>query len=238
MKANLSVHYSNFNWEKKMAEYYQLTVENREKIGTSEAKSLRKNGKIPANYYYKDTSNINLSIDEKELNQVLHSGQRIFEVHLAGETQFVMFKDIQYHPVTDDVIHVDLMRVRRDEKMTITVSIRLEGDAEGVKQGGVLSQIMNSIDIECFPTDVPEFISLDISDLVVNSSKSVADLIVDSKLTILAEGDQVVTTCHPPREEEEIEVEVKEGEEVEGEAAAEEGEEKAESDAGSEESTE
>ena len=162
----------------------------------------------------------------------------IIQQLMAGETQFVMFKDIQYHPVTDDVIHVDLMRVRRDEKMTITVSIRLEGDAEGVKQGGVLSQIMNSIDIECFPTDVPEFISLDISDLVVNSSKSVADLIVDSKLTILAEGDQVVTTCHPPREEEEIEVEVKEGEEVEGEAAAEEGEEKAESDAGSEESTE
>ncbi len=219
-----------------MAEYYQLTVENRENIGTKEAKSLRRNGKIPANYYYKDTRNINLSINEKELNQVLNSGQRIFEVDLAGETQYVMFKDIQYHPVTDDVIHVDLMRVRRDEKMTITVPIRLEGDAEGVKQGGVLSQVLNSIDIECFPTDVPEFISLDISELVVNSSMSVADLIVDNKVIILTEEDQVITTCHPPREEEEIAVEVEEGEEIEGEEV--EGEEKAEGDADSEESAE
>ncbi len=216
-----------------MAEYYQLTVENRETIGTKEAKSLRRNGKIPANFYYKGTGNMNLSIDEKELNQALHSGHRIFEVNLAGETQYVMFKAIQYHPVTDDIIHVDLMRVRRDEKMTISVPIHLEGDAEGVKQGGVLSQIMNTIDIECLPTDVPEFISLDISELEVNSSVSVANLTVDSKLTLLAEEDQVIATCHPPREEEEVEVEVEaeEGEEVEEEAETDEGKEKADGDA-------
>ncbi|MCH7612063.1 MAG: 50S ribosomal protein L25 [Candidatus Marinimicrobia bacterium] len=217
-----------------MTEYYQLTVENRETIGAKEAKSLRRNGKIPANYYYKEMSNINLSIDEKELNQAIHSGHRIFEVNLTGETQYVMFKAIQYHPVTDNVIHVDLMRVRRDEKMIISVPIRLEGDAEGVKQGGVLSQVLNTVDIECLPMDVPEFISLDISELEVNSSVSVANLAVDSKLTILAAEDQVIATCHPPREEEEVEVEVEEGEEVE----VEEGEEKAESDAGAEESAE
>ncbi len=221
-----------------MAEYYQIVVENRENIGTSEAKSLRRKGKIPANYYYKETSNVNLSIDEKELNQALHSGQRIFEVNLGGETQYVMFKAIQYHPVTDDVIHVDLMRVRRDQKMTISVPIHLEGDAEGVKQGGVLSQVMNAIEIECLPTDVPEFISLDVSELEVNSSMSVASLIVDSKVTILAEKDQVITTCQPPREEEEVEVEAEEVEEIEGEVAAEEVEEKADGDADAEESAE
>ena len=218
-----------------MAEYYQLTVENRETIGSKEAKSLRRNGKVPANYYYKETSNMNLSIDEKELNQALHSGHRIFEVNLAGETQYVMFKAIQYHPVTDDVIHVDLMRVRRDEKMIISVPIRLEGEAEGVKQGGVLSQVLNTIDIECLPMDVPEFISLDISELEVNSNVLVANLTVDSKLTLLAEEDQVVATCQPPREEEEVEVEVEaeEGEEVEDESK-----EKAEGEADAEENAE
>ena len=218
-----------------MAEYYQLTVENRETIGSKEAKSLRRNGKVPANYYYKETSNMNLSIDEKELNQALHSGNRIFEVNLAGETQYVMFKAIQYHPVTDDVIHVDLMRVRRDEKMIISVPIRLEGEAEGVKQGGVLSQVLNTIDIECLPMDVPEFISLDISELEVNSNVLVANLTVDSKLTLLAEEDQVVATCQPPREEEEVEVEVEaeEGEEVEDESK-----EKAEGEADAEENAE
>lgn len=223
-----------------MAEYYQLTVENRETIGTKEVKSLRKNGKIPANYYYKDTGNRNLSIDEKELNQALHSGHRIFEVNLAGETQYVMFKAIQYHPVTDDIIHVDLMRVRRDEKMTILVPIHFEGEAVGVKEGGVLSQVMNTVNIECLPIDVPEFISLDVSDLEVNSSLSVADLTVDSSLIILAEENQVIATCQPPREEEEeeVEVEVEEGEEVDDEAAADESKEKTEGGADAEKSAE
>ncbi|MFQ6678381.1 MAG: 50S ribosomal protein L25 [Fidelibacterota bacterium] len=218
-----------------MAEYYQLSVENRENVGSRDAKSLRRNGKVPVNYYYKGTGNINLYIDEKELNQALHSSHRIFEVHLAGETQYVMFKAIQYHPVSDDIIHVDLMRVRRDEKMTISVSIHLEGEAVGVKMGGVLSQILNTVEVECLPTDVPEFISLDISELDVNSSLTVADIVVDSTMIILADDDQVIATCQPPKEE----IEVEEGEEIEeGEAVTDEEGERAEDEADGEENAE
>jgi large subunit ribosomal protein L25 len=218
-----------------MAEYYKISIENRETVGSSEAKSLRKKGKVPVNYYYKETGNRNLSINEKELNQALHSGHRIFEVDLAGETQYVMLKAIQYHPVSDAVIHVDMMRVRRDQKMTISVPIHLEGDAVGVKMGGVLSQILNTIDIECLPTNVPEYISLDISELDVNSSLSVANVVVDSTLILLAEEDQVIATCQPPKEE--VEVEIEEDEESKGDEAAAE-EEKAEGDAEAEESAE
>ncbi len=220
-----------------MAEYYKISIENREAIGSGEAKSLRKKGKVPVNYYYKETGNRNLSINGKELNQALHSGHRIFEVNLAGETQYVMLKAIQYHPVSDAVIHVDMMRVRRDQKMTISVPIHLEGDAIGVKMGGVLSQILNTIDIECLPTNVPEYISLDISELDVNSSLSVSDVVIDSTLILLAEEDQVIATCQPPKEEVEVEVEIDEDEEIKGDEAAAE-EEKAEGDAEAEESAE
>jgi len=217
-----------------MSEYYHLTVESRENTGTSEAKALRRNGKIPANYYYKGTDNINLSINERDLYHALHSGQHIFEVTLGDETQYMMIKDIQYHPVTDEVIHVDLMRVRRDQKMTITVPLHMEGDAVGVKEGGVLTQLITNIDIECLPTDVPDYIVLDISDLQMNGSLTVENLPIDSHLTILTEADQVIAMCQPPKEEVEVEAE----EEVEIEAGEDTDETKAEGDSETEESTE
>ena len=87
-----------------------------------------------------------------------------------------VYKRQQYHPVTDEVIHLDLMRVRRSEKMTITVPLVLVGDAKGVKEGGLLSQSINQLEINCFPTDVPEQIELNVENLELNSSMSISDI--------------------------------------------------------------
>ncbi|MBC8323517.1 MAG: 50S ribosomal protein L25 [Candidatus Marinimicrobia bacterium] len=210
-----------------MADYYQLAVEKREQTGISATKTLRKNGKIPANYYYKGEANVNLILDSKELFHALNSGNRIFEVELEGNTQYVMIKEMQYHPVTENVLHVDLMRVRRDVKMTISVPIHMEGDAIGVSEGGVLSQILTSIEVECLPTDVPEFISVDVTELEMNSSLTVADIVVTGEFTILADEDQAIAAIAPPKEEEEPVVE-----ELEEGAEGEEGEEGAEGEEG------
>jgi large subunit ribosomal protein L25 len=227
-----------------MADYYQLAVEKRECIGSAANKSLRRNGKIPANYYYKETDNINLILDSKNLYHALHSGHHIFEVELEGDTQYVMIKEIQFHPVNESVLHVDLMRVRRDVKITIAVPIHLEGEAVGVEEGGVLSQILTSIDIECLPTDVPEFITLDTTELEMNSSLSVADITVSGEITIITDEEQVIATIKPPKEEEEPVVELEEDEEdeegeetAEGETAEGDGEDKAEGGDAAEEST-
>ena len=227
-----------------MADYYQLDVEKRESIGSAANKSLRRNGKVPANYYYKETDNINLILDSKNLYHALHSGHHIFEVELEGVTQYVMIKEIQFHPVNESVLHVDLMRVRRDVKITIAVPIHLEGEAVGVEEGGVLSQILTSIDIECLPTDVPEFITLDTTELEMNSSLSVADITVSGEITIITDEKQVIATITPPKEEEEPVVELEEGEEgeegeetAEGETAEGDGEGKAEGGDAAEEST-
>jgi len=224
-----------------MADYYQLAVEKRESIGSAANKSLRRNGKIPANYYYKETDNINLILDSKNLYHALHSGHHIFEVELEGDTQYVMIKEIQFHPVNESILHVDLMRVRRDVKITIAVPIHLEGEAVGVEEGGVLSQIITSIDIECLPTDVPEFITLDTTELEMNSSLSVADITVSGEITIITDEEQVIATITPPKEEEEPVVELEEDEEgeetAEGETAEGDGEDKAEGGDAAEEST-
>ncbi len=196
-----------------MADYYQLNVQKRDAVGSAAAKVLRRNGSIPANYYYKDTDNTNLLVDDKELFHALHSGQRIFAVELGGDKQYVMIKEIQYHPVTDIVMHVDFMRIRRAEKITISVPIHLEGDAPGVVEGGVLSQIIIALDIECLPINIPEFIPLDISNMEMKSSVSVADINISGEITIITASEQVIATIAPPKEEEAPKLEEVKGEE-------------------------
>ena len=89
-----------------------------------------------------------------------------------------MIKDVQYHPITDEIIHVDFMRVRRSEKMTISVPITLVGKPKGVTEGGILSQSITQIEISCFPGNVPESIEVNVDHLDINSSVSVADVTI------------------------------------------------------------
>ena len=206
-----------------MASYYKLTIEQRSELGTSTARAMRRNGKIPANYYYHGESNQNIAIDKKIFNQAVQSGQRVFEVEMNGETLYVMIKAAQYHPVTEDVMHIDLMRVRRTEKMTFTIPIVLEGVAAGTIEGGLVAQVTNSIEIECFPTDVPGNITLDISGLEVNSVMTASELTLSEDVVLISPEDTTIVTCNPPKAEVEPEVEeLEEGEEgEEGESAGE-----------------
>jgi|TARA_B110000444_G_scaffold214284_1_gene211500 large subunit ribosomal protein L25 len=190
-----------------MASYYKLTIEERSELGTSTARSMRRNGKIPANYYYHGESNKNITIDKKVFNQAVQSGQRVFEVEMDGETLYVRIKAVQYHPVTENVMHVDLMRVRRTEKMTVTIPVILEGEATGAIEGGLVAQVASSIDIECFPTDVPENIILDISNLELNGVMTASELTLLEDIVLISPEDTTIATCNAPRAEAEPEVE-------------------------------
>ena len=184
--------------------YYKLDIENRESVGKKSAKVIRKSGKIPSVLYYKGEQTISISIDKQVLYQAIKSDQRIYEMDIKNESQYVMIKEIQYHPVTDEMIHVDFMRVRRSEKMTISVPITLIGKPVGVTEGGILSQAMNQIEISCYPTNVPEHIEVDVEHLELNSSVSVADVSVDDEdIDILSASDLNVASVIPPAAEEE-----------------------------------
>ncbi len=156
--------------------YYKLEISNRVNIGSKEAKKQRKQGLVPGVLYYSGEDAENISFDKSILIRAMNSGQIIFEILQKGEKQYTMLKQVQYHPVTDEVIHVDLMRVRRSEKMTISVPILLVGDSVGVKEGGILSQSLTQVEISCYPTDVPEQIELNIEGLELNSGLNVGDL--------------------------------------------------------------
>ena len=219
--------------------YYKLNIADRTRTRTKGAKTLRREGLIPGILYYAGETNVNISVDKLVLYHALQSGQHIFEIELEGDTQFTMIKELQYHPVTDEVLHIDLMRVRRSEKMTIFVPLVLVGEAVGIKEGGVLSQSMTQIEISCFPTDVPDQIELNIDDLEMNSSKSVADITLDNEdIEILSAEELNIVSVHPPAAEEEPEVEELEGEELEEGEEGEEGEKGAEGETGEASSSE
>ena len=184
--------------------YYKLDIENRKSVGKKAAKVIRKAGKIPSVLYYKGEQTISISIDKQVLYQAIKSEQRIYEMDIKNESQYVMIKEIQYHPVTDEMIHVDFMRVRRSEKITISVPITLIGKPVGVTEGGILSQAMNQIEISCYPTNVPEHIEVDVDHLELNSSVNVADVKVDDEdIDILSAPDRNVASVIPPAVEEE-----------------------------------
>ena len=185
--------------------YYKLDISERKETRSKGAKEIRRNGFIPGVLYYSGEQNVNIAIDKSVLFHAMQSGQRIFEIDQDGDSQYTMIKEIQYHPVTDEIIHVDLMRVRRSEKMTIAVPLVLIGEAIGVKEGGVLSQSLTQIDISCFPTDVPENIELDIEDLDLNSAKSVADIKLDNEdIEVVSDASLNIVSITPPAAEEEI----------------------------------
>ena len=112
-----------------------------------------------------------------------------------------MIKDAQYHPVTEQILHIDLLRVRRDEKMKISIPLVLEGNSAGVVQGGILTQTLSNIDIQCFPTYVPENIIVDITKLDLNSSITAGDLKLDEDITLETLPDTTIVACNEPKVE-------------------------------------
>ena len=184
--------------------YYKLDIETRESVGKKSTKAIRRDGKIPSTLYFKGDEPESIAIDKIELYKALKSDQRVYEVELGGESQYVMVKAVQYHPVTDEIIHLDFMRVRRSEKMTISVPLVLVGKPIGVVEGGILSQALNQIEISCFPTNVPDQIEVNVDKMELNSSISVADVSIDDKeVEILSSSEINVATITAPSVEKE-----------------------------------
>ena len=200
-----------------MESFFKLNLEPRTKTGNAAARSLRRNGKIPVNYYYGGEDNHNMSIDKKVLHKAIQTGQHVFELELDGNTIYVTVKEAQYHPVTEEIIHLDLLRVRRDVKMKFSIPLNLVGDSVGAVEGGIVSQSANLIDIECFPTDVPDSIDVDITNLELNGAVFASDIELPADTELLSPGDTTIAVCAAPKAEAEVvapEEEIEEGEEA------------------------
>ena len=179
--------------------YYKLDIESRKTVGKKSTKAARRDGKIPSTLYFKGEDPESIAVDKIKLYQALKSDQRVYEVDLGGEVQYVMVKAVQYHPVTDEIVHLDFMRVLRSEKMAISVPLVLIGKPVGVTGGGILSQSLNQIEISCFPTNVPEQIEVNVDNMELNASISIADVSIDDEeIEIISASDISVASIITP----------------------------------------
>ena len=191
-----------------MSKFEKLNVNVREGKGTSFARRLRLENKVPAILYHSGLEGTSLSIEKSELYKALKTGQFIFEVNVDDKNQFVLVKEIQYHPVTDEIIHVDFQQVKEDQKISLEVPLRAEGESEGVKLGGILVQLLNVVTINCRPSNVPEALSIDVSELEMNSSLFVKDIVLPDDIEMVTAEDIAVVSVQEPKKEEEVVEEV------------------------------
>ena len=183
-------------------ERIKIKVEKREAIGKKGVKKLRKQGYVPAVVYSSNTNAI-LSIPFiglKALRSIHFSESAVIDMEIADEKKAktipVLIKDVQFHPLTEDVIHVDFLKVSLKEKIKVHVSIVLKGEPKQVKEeSGTLEQILRELEVEGLPLDIPEKVEVDVTELKIGHSLHVSDLIIPAGVVVVTDSGAAVVTA-------------------------------------------
>lgn len=173
--------------------------------GKNVARRLRRAGSIPGVVYGAKKPVLAVSVNPKQLTQILHSQaghNTIFDLKVGAESAKVMIVDWQYEPVNGALLHVDLKRIAMDQRLRVKVPVLLQGEAEGVKQqGGILEQVQREVEIECLPGDIPSHFDADVHELVFGKVLRVSDLPHDPKWKFLTDANQPVAHIVSVKEE-------------------------------------
>lgn len=201
----------------------ELKTKIRTTTGNGPARRLRMSGQIPAVLYGPKTESVLLSVNKNDLELLFKKGgigQVVLNLVIQknGETLTMpaMIKELQTHPVSRNLIHIDFYEIKMDQKITAKIPVVTTGIAKGLELGGMLQIIRRELEVECLPLEVPESIEIDISDLDIGESIHVGKIRLEGEIKILEDDNYTVVTMLTPKLEEE---EPEEEEEVEGEEA-------------------
>jgi len=196
-----------------------VTLEANKRKDTNKAtrNRLRREGRVPGVFYSKRSDTIPVDILEKKIRPLVFTAKtNLISLKIEGQEELeCIIKDIQFDPVTDEIVHFDLLGLTRGEMIQLEVPVQLLGSSIGVREGGLLQHILHKLEVECLPKHIPEHIQIDISELAIGDSVLISDLTVEN-LTLLNPADAlVVAVGHQKVVEEEVEVteELAEGEE-------------------------
>lgn len=180
-----------------------LNVQKREPRGKREARRLRAAGTIPANLYGHGEENVALAIHADQVKAAIRHGARV--VDLQGDVKEKAFiRDLQWDTYGTNVLHLDLTRVAADERLKVTIGVELRGQAVGVKEGGVIEQVIHDVEIECLATEIPEKLTLRINDLALNGSLTASAIELPQGAKLVSDPDELVVHCVPAAVEEEL----------------------------------
>jgi large subunit ribosomal protein L25 len=178
-----------------------LTAQPRAETGKGAARSLRAAGMVPAVIYGHHREPQPLAINARELERLLEhvSGSTVIELTLDGTTAKTLVREIQRHPIKRSVQHIDFQELVAGEMVTVAVPLVLVGTAVGVREGGILEQIMDELEIEADPASIPDHIDVDVSGITIGHSLHVSDLTLPEGVRVLEDEEATIATVALPK---------------------------------------
>jgi large subunit ribosomal protein L25 len=188
-------------------ETLEIQVETREVGSKRQARRMRRDGKIPGVFYGPKTPPVPLELNKKEFSNRVAGLEGSHLVRLkSGSTaladKVALVKEMQYHPITGEVIHTDLYEVDLTAKIQVRVPLHFVGKAAGVVRGGILQPIVREIEVECLPLDIPEFFNVEVSALDIGDSIHIEELPIPEGVTVVSESNLALVSVVPPTVEE------------------------------------
>lgn len=197
----------------------KIIARKRELDGTSNARRMRSSGGLPGVVYGSEKAPVSVELNAHDFEQILHhaaSESLLVDIDLEGEgTLSVLVKDVQHHPVTSELLHVDLMRIAANKPISVEIPLEIVGESPGVKMGGILDQVMHEIEVECLPGDLVESFDVEVYGLGIGDTLHVSDLGLDERFKLLVDADAIVVSIAAPKTADEEGEEGEEGAEPE-----------------------
>ena len=192
-----------------MSKEFNLSVDKRDLTNKGgRRRNLREGKRIPGIYYSHDSKeSIPFYIDKNEIVKAQKADSQIFNITVGSKQRNVLFKSVQYHPVTDEIMHIDLYGIKMDQVVSVSISLNIIGTAKGVVEGGVMVQSLNELEVECLPMDIPSMIDIDVSELQIGDSFKVEDVKIEDNVAIKSSADQIIVSVTQAMKEEVQEVE-------------------------------
>ena len=166
-------------------EFIKLEVERREAAGTRPAKKARQGGRVPAVLYGLKRDNATLTIGVDAFDGFLKSGSKLIELKLGDKVQQAILKDIQYDPLTDEILHIDLQRIDEHHEIEAKVPFEFKGIPKGITEGGVFEPVLSDVLVRCTPARLPKVFLLEVGDLKLNDAIHVKDVKLPEGVKIL-----------------------------------------------------
>lgn len=181
-------------------EFIQLAVSRRDKKGTAEARRMRASGHVPAVLYGLGRPNADIAIGDEALESFLKSGSKLVELKLGEKAQQAILRELQYDPLTDAVVHVDLQRIDKDHEIEAQIEVEFKGIAKGLADGGVFEPILSELVVKCTPARLPKVILVEIGGLALNEAITIKDLKLPEGVKVLHhKPDDHVCHCVPQK---------------------------------------
>jgi large subunit ribosomal protein L25 len=179
----------------------KITAKLRMENGSRAAKRLRAEGKVPGIVYGHGQAPQSLTLDMHEIVVAIRHHERVLEMELEGKNESVMFREVQYDSLGDDILHIDLTRVNLDEIVRVTVPVNFIGTAAGMKEGGVLQVTCSDVTIECTVRNMPEEIRHNIESLALNGHVYAKDLVLPEGAKLVDDADELLCSITTIAEE-------------------------------------